>query len=1000
MNRRLCPTAVTVRASATGLAKGDHSALLAFGVAGGEELLLPVTLTVSPPLEVSPATVAESCALGTTATASVTVTNRASAPVAWSSAASASWIAAPPSSGATLASGASVTVTLTLGAGLGSAATHTGSLALADDGLASEVSASVALTTRLVSGQSTLYVGGDFSSAGGVSGTSMLARWNIASSTFGAVGSGMDDGGGGGVYNKVHALALDVARGILYVGGTFYSVGGDSGIAALAQFDIALSTWSAVGSIGNAGPGYGAYALALDAARGVLYVGGYFTSLGGDSGREYLVQWDIASSSWSALGSGVSGVVHALTLDAARGVLYVGDWDRGISQWNIASATLSALGSGTSGGSGSTLALDAARGVLFAGGSFSAAGGISGTRGLARWNIRSSTWSALGSGVSGDVNALTLNTARGVLYVGGSFSAAGGDNSTKRLAQWNIASSTWSALGSGVSSDSYSGVSAMVIRRPACAAGVVPTDASTATCTPCLPGEYVKDYGGNRRECLSCPKNTANAATLSASLAECAACAPGTGTIAAGSTTCAQCTAGTYADVAGAGCKACPAGTSSTAVGATAASTCAPCATGTAQPLSGKTSCDACALGTSTSSPGGTTCTTCPANAFTPQAGEQCYACGALQGGGWYRAATAAAGQTWGVACAKCPKGTASTAADTTTCDPCGPGTYSDVIGLELCKSCPAGTAVATNGSVALADCVSCGIGQTSAAGSGACSDCPTGTFGGAAVNPICAPCPANTFGDETRMQACKPCPPGAASPAGSLTPSACACGDPAMQSGYTGSGILECACPRGTQIEGTKCAACPLGTYSGTVGSQVCSACPVGASSQTVGATAASQCVCPSNSVLNAEATACVCVAGFEGDLNVPSGECTPCPVAKFKEVASTSLCSTCPIGTTTTSVGATTQDACVCAAGSYLNPYASANDASKCVTCELLVGGACRGGGNLTAPKLATLPGFWRAEPNSTGWYGLTDKVTRLAVSILSSSISTLSSSISLFF
>jgi len=64
------------------------------------------------------------------------------------------------------------------------------------------------------------------------------------------------------------------------------------------------------------------------------------------------------------------------------------------------------------------------------------------------------------------------------------------------------------------------------------------------------------------------------------------------------------------------------------------------------------------------------------------------------------------------------------------------------------------------------------------------------------------------------------------------------------------------------------------------------------------------------------------------------------------------------------------------VCAAGSYLDPAASPDSANdKCVTCELLVGGACRGGGNLTAPTLATLPGFWRADPNSTGWYGLPD-------------------------
>ena len=218
---------------------------------------------------------------------------------------------------------------------------------------------------------------------------------------------------------------------------------------------------------------------------------------------------------------------------------------------------------------------------------------------------------------------------------------------------------------------------------------------------------------------------------------------------------------------------------------------------------------------------------------------------------------------------------------------------------MTECKSCPAGTAVATNGSVALADCISCGVGRTSGAGAGSCTDCPIGTFGGAAVNPICERCPANTFGDETKMQACKACPPGAASVIGSVLPSACSCGDPQMESGYKEDGTLTCACPRGTQIEGTACAACPIGTYQQFVGARDCTACP---------------------------------------------------------------------LGKTTMEVGMISPSACVCAAGFYQDPL----DASKCLTCELLVGGACRGGaGNLTAPKLATLPGYWRSGPNATTWH-----------------------------
>ena len=85
------------------------------------------------------------------------------------------------------------------------------------------------------------------------------------------------------------------------------------------------------------------------------------------------------------------------------------------------------------------------------------------------------------------------------------------------------------------------------------------------------------------RECLPCPANTANPATLSATLAQCVACTHGTGTTGSISTACAQCSAGSYADVAGEGCKPCPAGTVSSAIGAASSATCTPCGAGTVQ---------------------------------------------------------------------------------------------------------------------------------------------------------------------------------------------------------------------------------------------------------------------------------------------------------------------------------------------------------------------------------------------------------------------------------
>jgi len=356
---------------------------------------------------------------------------------------------------------------------------------LGDHPVGSAVS-SAALALDAASG--TLYVGG--------------GKLDIDSSTWSALGSGM----GGDVY----ALALDAASGVLYLGGDFTSAGGDTGIKYLAKFDVASSTFSALGAgldnVINA-EAAAVFTLALDAASGVLYAGGNFN-------REGLAKFDIASSIWSAVGGGLPidylyGGVYALALDAASGALYVGGtrWsydvaggDTGIhylAKFDTASSTFSALPGGGVSSDVRVLLRDAESGVLYVGGDFTSAGGVSGTQRLAKFDIASSTWSALGGGMSGanHVYALALDAASGVLSVGGGFTSAGG--SSEGLTTFDIASSTWSAVQS-VPSDDYVGRGAMALVIPTCAAGNVPT-ISGGACTPCRPGWYVKDYGSNRR---------------------------------------------------------------------------------------------------------------------------------------------------------------------------------------------------------------------------------------------------------------------------------------------------------------------------------------------------------------------------------------------------------------------------------------------------------------------------------------------------------------------
>lgn len=293
----------------------------------------------------------------------------------------------------------------------------------------------VSALVRLPGGN--LIAGGDFRRAGGVA-ANCIARWDGA--TWSPLGSGMT---GGVDFSSVKALAV-LPNGDLIAGGNFASAGG------VAANNIARwngSAWSALG----AGVNRRVEALAV-LPNGDLVAGGMFTSAGG-AVVNGIARWDGAN--WSALGSGVSssigGSVQALAvlpngdLIAGGGFTSAGGSPANrIARWN--GTTWSALGSGLSGGSsGGAWALAVLpNGDLVAGGDFTNAGGVAASR-IARWN--GSAWSSVGGGTNNPVRALAV-LANGDLVAGGEFTTAGIISATK-LARWN--GSTWAALGAGVS---------------------------------------------------------------------------------------------------------------------------------------------------------------------------------------------------------------------------------------------------------------------------------------------------------------------------------------------------------------------------------------------------------------------------------------------------------------------------------------------------------------------------------------------------------------------
>jgi hypothetical protein len=265
-----------------------------------------------------------------------------------------------------------------------------------------------------------LYVGGFFFKAGNVD-VRHIAKWD--GTQWSTVGPGFND--------NVQALAF--AGNDLYAGGRFTKIWGAADSAkGIARWNG--TAWSALGTgLKNPAVGMGTITptvSALAVSGTDIYAGGYFSL--GPAGLVSIAKWNGAA--WSALGSGIAGngvTVSAITVDGSD--VYVGGQyltagglaSEKIAKWN--GTAWSGFGTGIQGGQGNVKAIAVQGTNVFVTGSwFTTAGGVA-VNSIAHWD--GSAWKTMGQGLSNYGYALTVNKARNVLYVGGSFSTAGGKSS-------------------------------------------------------------------------------------------------------------------------------------------------------------------------------------------------------------------------------------------------------------------------------------------------------------------------------------------------------------------------------------------------------------------------------------------------------------------------------------------------------------------------------------------------------------------------------------------
>ncbi|MCX6048508.1 MAG: hypothetical protein NT075_25675 [Chloroflexi bacterium] len=291
-----------------------------------------------------------------------------------------------------------------------------------------------------------VYVGGQFKTAGGLAARS-VAQWSTTTKKWRTLGNGVATA----YSSPARVTGLALAKKTLYASGDFETAGT---VAAkrVAQYDLAKGAWAAVDKGFDNG---NVYTLVANADDGILIAGDFDHA--GATAANRIVQW--TGKAWQALGNGVQwssilGRINAIAVGNDQRI-YVGGYFTNLGGQPITNVAVwdgarwSALGDGLGTSSDEVFAVAIHGDEVYFGGSFSKAGKISASH-MARWNIKTQKWSALGSGIpsGGEVYALAFDPD-GMLYVGGTFDAAG-NVAANNIARWDPTANKWNKLGAGI----------------------------------------------------------------------------------------------------------------------------------------------------------------------------------------------------------------------------------------------------------------------------------------------------------------------------------------------------------------------------------------------------------------------------------------------------------------------------------------------------------------------------------------------------------------------
>lgn len=209
-------------------------------------------------------------------------------------------------------------------------------------------------------------------------------------------------------------------------------------LALMLTFNCVAQSWLPLGL----GTNNTVFAMAADTINNVLYVGGKFTTAGGQT-NNYVAKWD--GNSWQNIGANFNARIYYLGI--FNGELYAtgdfttidGDTVNHVAKWN--GTNWVGFGSGVD---GTTYVAEMHNGELYIGGSFLMSGSQPVSK-IAKWD--GIQWQPVGGGTNARVRA--LKSYNGLLYVGGNFTQVGNPMiAANRIAVWN--DTNWTTLSSGM----------------------------------------------------------------------------------------------------------------------------------------------------------------------------------------------------------------------------------------------------------------------------------------------------------------------------------------------------------------------------------------------------------------------------------------------------------------------------------------------------------------------------------------------------------------------